>query len=359
MKNANKRRRILFFVNDFKTDLWGAELKKFNYEVVERDKRFFSHIKILLLGHIKNNRIHAFIFRYLNDHKSLYESTLYFVRDLLIICICKLLSIKILWILHNIDRETKEHHPLLISLRRSFVQFASGKVLVTDPNLVEVAHKHGIKDEKISWLCFGKPLVKQADQKNVQLEKQIAAFKRKLKSNGVSKVYLGLCVSQPAHKKLHYLYADTIVGMTHDSQKSMVGLVFIGTFPEGPKFDDAKERIQKSPHILFLEDSFEVIEPYISAQIDFFYRSLSDQSVPYTLYIAANESKPMVTHDVGAQPLLIKREGLGLILDNMEKEIPRKIKDHVDSWSDEGSEQFLKERSWKIAATQLIRAIED
>jgi hypothetical protein len=43
----------------------------------------------------------------------------------------------------------------------------------------------------------------------------------------------------------------------------------------------------------------------------------------------------------------------------MEKEIPRKIKDHVDSWSDEGSEQFLKERSWKIAATQLIRAIEN
>lgn len=63
--NENNRKRILFFSNDFKTDLWEAELNKYNYEVVHRERRFLSHIKILLSRNFKNEEIHAFIFRYL------------------------------------------------------------------------------------------------------------------------------------------------------------------------------------------------------------------------------------------------------------------------------------------------------
>lgn len=69
-------------------------------------------------------------------------------------------------------------------------------------------------------------------------------------------VHIGLCVSGPSRKKLHYLIADTIVGKSDEIPRKVVGLVFIGNFPVGPNFDLAKKRIQESPYILFIDDSF-------------------------------------------------------------------------------------------------------
>jgi hypothetical protein len=177
--NGKSEKKILFFVNDFKTDLWGAELKKFNYEVVQRENRFFSHIKILISGFFnKKDKIEVFIFRYLNDHKSLNHSILYLSRDILIIIVCKLLGTKILWILHNIDRETKQYHPRLITFRRKIIHFASKKVMVTDPNLQKVAAENGIVSKKIDWLCFGIPDCVTQNQKNIDLKNRIIFFKK-------------------------------------------------------------------------------------------------------------------------------------------------------------------------------------
>jgi hypothetical protein len=246
---------------------------------------------------------------------------------------------------------------VLSLLRRKIVYLASKKVLVTDPKLIEVAEKYGVSRKKVDWLCFGKPMSKPPNQKNVELKKKIKEFREQLQ-NLTGKVCLGLCVSEPARKKLHYLLADSIVGISKRFDSVVVGLVLIGKFPDGQDFEDAKKRVQESPHILFIDDTFEVNESYISGEIDFFYRSLGDQSVPYTLYVAANERKPIVTHNFGALPLLIKTERLGYTIEENGKDIPVKISDHVDLWLAEGAEQFLKHRTWKVAATQLIKAIE-
>jgi hypothetical protein len=85
------------------------------------------------------------------------------------------------------------------------------------------------------------------------------------------------------------LLAGTIVGKSSKFPHTVVGLVFIGDFSVGLKFDIAKKKIQESPNILFIDDFFEVNELYISDQIDFYYRCLSDMSVPYTAYITAKE----------------------------------------------------------------------
>lgn len=357
---TNNTKRILFHGDDFKSRIWGEELKKYNYKVIERaDRTLASHLKIILSGVYNQQRIHVFIFRYLNDCPSLYESNLHLIRDILIVCLCKILRIKIFWILHNIDRETQQHHPLLTRAKRKIVYSASKKIFVTDPNLVDVAAKYGIQKDKVSWICFGRPCRQKPDKKNIDLRSQIKSFRRKLEQENNSPVFLGLCVSEPAEKKLHYLKASSIVGVSKNENKGCVGLVMIGSFPEGQTFEDAKLRVQKSPYILFIEDSFFVNEPFISDQIDFFYRSLNDQSVPYTLYVATDVKKPMITHRVGALPTIVGRENLGYIIAEDEKDIPGSIIQSIKSWNPAGAENFLKNRSWEIAAMRIKSAIEN
>lgn len=358
---ANKTKRILFHGDDFKSRIWGEELKKrFNYEVVERESQsLFSHLKIILLGFFNNRRIHVFLFRYLNDCASLYESSLHLIRDILIVALCKILQVKIFWILHNIDRETQQYHPILTGIKRKIIYLASKKVFVTDPNLVEVATEYGIEKEKIDWICFGKPPREAPDQKNIDLKKKIIAFKKQLQNHVNSTVYLGLCVSRPARKKLHYLKAPAIVGMSKIINQGCVGLIMIGKFPEGRNFDRAKRKAEKSPYILLIEDSFPVNEPLISNEIDFFYRSLNDQSVAYTLYVATDVKKPVITHREGALPILIEKEQLGFTIDENEEDVPDSIIRSIHSWKKEGAEKFLKIRSWKVAAERLNKAVEN
>lgn len=355
----NTPKRILFFLNDFKTHQWGKELKKFNYEVVSTGNRFFSHLGILTSGYFRKQPIRAFIFRYLYDSHSLYESSLFLIRDVLIILLCILLRVKIFWILHNIDRETQQYYPLLIRLRRKIISAVSRKIFVTDVHLVEVAINYGFNQKKIDWLCFGKPVREIPDQKNINLNKQISAFREFLRHNGSPRICLGLCVSEPAKKKTHYLSADSIVGKSTKPDGECVGLIMIGNYPKGREFERAKLRSMDSPYILLIEDSFPVNEPFISDNIDFFYRSLNDQSVAYTLYVAADIKKPVITHQHGALPVIIEREKLGFTITENEEDIPGRIAECISSWSSEGAKKFLKERSWKIGAKRLLNAIEN
>lgn len=279
------------------------------------------------------------------------------MRDFLIIIVCKILGVRILWLMHNIDEETHHNFPLLSRLRRKLVYNASEKVLVTDPHLVEIAHQHGFKKNKLDWICFGAPAMNGPDQRNEELKKEIQAFRKSLYNNGNSKVYLGLCVSDSLKKKAHYLYADLIVGKSEEHYDSVVGLVIIGKYPEGREFELARVKAMASPYILVIDESFPVNEPFIADQIDFFYRSLTDQSIAYTVYVAASIEKPMITHNTGALPLIVDREQLGYIIQDNEGDIPGTIVQAITSWHSGTAKQFLANRSWNIGAKKLMNAV--
>ena len=147
--------RILFYTDDFKTDHWGSELERNGCEVVPNAKEklnYFSnilrHARIILKQFFAGERVHVFVFRYLNDNKHLRVTLEYVIRDLLTIILCKLTNIKILWILHNIDKETIVHFPLICKIRRAIVSLVSKRVLVTDPLLMNHALDHGFKKKK-------------------------------------------------------------------------------------------------------------------------------------------------------------------------------------------------------------------
>lgn len=332
-------------------------------EVVENPKKtlkYFGNIlrytSTLLNQYHRNERVHVFIFRYLNDSKHLRVSLKYLIRDLLTILVCKTFNTKIIWLLHNINEETKSHYPMISKLRRMVVSSASERVLVTDPHLMEYALDYGINEEKLDWICFGTPERFAPDKSNIELRDRIEAFKEKFYKKGVKNVVVGLCVSEPAKKKAHYLYADSVVGMCRNHEDTCVVLVMVGKYPDGEKYQQARQRVENSPFILYIEEAFPVNEMYIADLIDFFYRSLADHSVAYTLYVACDLNKPVITHNVGALPIIVEREKIGFVVHGSIEDTSN-ITVALSAWNSDGSKQFLKERNWETAAKRLVNNI--
>jgi len=356
--------RILFYSDDFKTAQWGSELEKNGCEVIpnatDQLKYFnnyfsniFRHTRTIVKQFFKGERVNVFVFRYLNDSKYLRVALEYLIRDVLNIILCKLTNVKIIWIMHNVDRETIVHFPLITKIRRWLVRLVSKRILVTDPHLIDAALEHGVKKSRLDWLSFGRPSKMEVDDRNIQLSKQIQDFKNLLCKDGIQDVALGLCVSNKAKKKVHYLYADSIVGRSQERDDACVGLVMIGDYPEGDKFQMAKERVIDSPYILYIDDSFQVNESFISDKVDFIYRSMTDYSIAYTLYVACDVKKPVFSHDFGVLPRILKEENIGYTL-NGKKDHPSTILSSLESWNSNGYERFLAQRNWKSGAEKLL-----
>ncbi|NBB77074.1 MAG: hypothetical protein GVY02_06810, partial [Bacteroidetes bacterium] len=333
-----EKTRILFSVDDYKSARWADELIQYNTEVLSSGAHTYSEILTILKGFVNRQRVHLFVFRYLNDHRTLQRSLKYLIRDALIILISNLLGTRILWVMHNVDRETVCYHPRLNRLRRMMIQKSADRILVTDPHLLPIAEDFGVSRDKLGWTCFGPPKPKKVDLENKKLKKEITQFREHLRSEGFDTVFLGLCASEAAVKKNHYLKAHTVVGASDEKKESCVGLIMIGNFPKGPEFEIAKKKVIASPYILYIEEPLCVNEAYIRDEIDFFYRSMTDQSVAYTFYVACSLEKPVFTHNTGALPVIVENEEIGWVI-HTEKDIPGFISRNVQIWNPLGSKR--------------------
>jgi glycosyltransferase involved in cell wall biosynthesis len=354
--------RIIFTSDDFKTRHWGKELEKFGCEIILNPTDRLTYLNTILRfarplirQYLLRKKIDVFIFRYLNDSKHLRVSLEFLLRDILTIILCKLINVRMIWLLHNIDKETIEHFPGITKIRRALVKLASSRVLVTDPLLIDYAVQYGIKRERVDWICFGRPVYGSPDLRNIRLHQQISDFKNTLRSRGMKNIITGLCVSAKADKKAHYLHADTIVGRCSHQGETCVILVLIGDFPEGGDFADAKKRAMESPWILLIEETFPVNESYIADQIDFFYRSMTDWSVAYSLYVASDQKKPVITHRHGALSDIVEKESIGYVIDDSETDIPAYIARSLSTWDHQPA--FLDIRSWETGAQRLNSTI--
>jgi glycosyltransferase involved in cell wall biosynthesis len=356
-----KKIRIMFSQDDFKSRSWGKELEKAGCEIILNQKRRYKYLKIILMHpgvlwncFINRRRVHVFIFRYLNDKKYLRVSLELLFRDVLTILVCLLTNTRIIWIMHNIDRETHEYFPSIIKVRRALVKYSSRKILVTDPNLIEYAIQCGVRREKLDWICFGVPLHLKPVERDIDLRNRIVEFKKNLYKTGFRNIVTGLCASTMAPKKTHYLHADSIVGKTGDDPGSCVVLILIGKFPEGDVFEAARRKAMESPYILFFDETFPVNEPSLTDQIDFFYRSLSDYSIAYSIYVASDLDKPVITHKIGALADLVQRENIGFVIPDNETDIPGFIFRSVRSGDMHSAGNFLATRSWEKGASKLL-----
>ena len=345
-------RRFLFAHEDFKSAGWSDELRQLGAEGMSLGDGYGRRLRCLLPGFWRRRCADVYVFRYLNDWPSLPRSIALLGRDAFTLFVCWVTGVRVLWIMHNVDRETRAWHPGISRLRRAMVARFARRVLVADPWLQEAALARGIPRERLGWICFGAPQWPGVDARNEALARQIRDFRTRL-TQRARRVVLGLAVSDDARKKTHYLNAPDTVGALEDG--TVVAMLLIGRYPQGEEFERARTRAHENEYLQVLDETIAVNERFLAPLFDFFYRSMNDLSVPFTAYVASSLEKPLITRAQGALGRIVEREQLGGVLREQDP-VPPQIVAIVDQFRADGCQRFLDRRSWKRGAQVLVDA---
>ena len=146
---------VVFGHRDNKYESIHEELKKVGVEsgAVKVRHPVLSPFYLLKLL-IQRKGVKVYIFRYLNDSRSLFIAYLRVISEILTIGIAKLFSIEIWWLCHNVDKETSSFHPRLTAIRRKNVVNNAKYIFTTNELLVSKA-KELFKDKNIDFLSLG------------------------------------------------------------------------------------------------------------------------------------------------------------------------------------------------------------
>lgn len=352
---------MIYFLNtDFKYKAWALSLKQLGFSVEANNKSYPYNILYVIGLYVKRVRVDSIVFRYLNDRTTLLRTLLNLLTDIIVVLVSKMKNVKIFWIAHNVDRESKIRYGKISSIRRYLINKYSDKIFVTDPLLIKYTYKHGIATNKLDWISFGVPdnsKPKVINKKNEELVAIVRNYKASLHNSLLNKkVFLGICVTSPMAKFYHFLFANKLV-QQNSSNNYQLALVLIGRFPEGDKFDEAKQKVKENEFILHIDENFPVHEKLLENEIDFFYRTVNDISVSYSVYVAASLGKPILTDNYGFLSEMVTAYNLGMVIPIDENKKVDLIANFILTWDSSYSEEFLKNHSWKIGAERIISAL--
>ncbi|MFD1173224.1 hypothetical protein [Oceanobacillus picturae] len=315
-----------------------------------------NKIPLLLIKQIikRRKKPKAVILRYLNDSTSFIKSIIRFITNLVTVFLSKLLGVRLIWICHNVDKESKEYFPYLVRLRRKIVTKFSDKILVTDKLLIKHAAKIlKVNEAKIDFITFGNPSINQNHNTN-DLGQEIIEF---IQKNNNENTLFGLSIGNPNKKVLQPFYTIDLI------EKAIKFGVDLKIILGGPLSDfikkhdmDTYKKLIDNPNVLFLDGKVKVNESYISQFIDFYWRVYDDYSVPFTVYNAAYLKKPILTMGKGFLSEMVFEYELGSILENNMSNVVNAIK-NLEKDRTRSYDQFTETHNWSIGAKQLYKII--
>ena len=303
---------------------------------------------------LRRRRPNVYIFRYLNDYVSLTKTIVRMISEAAVIVTCWLFDIKIFWILHNVDRESFQYWPALSRLRRKAVALACHRAFVTDSLLINDAKR---RFPKVIWapLSFGVDVERAPEPSgHARIVSALAQLRKKLSRNPHRPAYVGLAVTSLSDKCQHlFRYSELVANLPE--WPFVIGLVFVSNFSGGStKWKSIAERMHNNPYIEIVDVEAKVDETAIADSFDFIYRSLSDLSVPFTVYRAAAVRKPLITHEEGFVARLVSEYGVGII---WSPENVGSVNTFFRTWTRDQWSAFLTDRSWSCASLQLSRSV--
>lgn len=344
---------MIYFIphKDIKTNLWVKNNVE-NSHVVELTAHPFFHFIIVLFKSFTSYKRPVYIFRYTNDHNSIFINLCRVVSDFLIIFVCNLLGGRVDWILHNIDKDSFVKYPAINKLRRKLIAQFCKKIFVTDEIIKREISNGAVpfffKKSKLEAISFGENIKTEISDIDNDLRDIISHLK---KDNPNLRV--GLCASTYSEKCFHIWELEKLLN-TLNSEREMVHILFICKIPSEELATPYFDRLKVRTDISFFPNGGEVNECYLSESIDFIYRALSDVSVPMSIYNACSANLPILTHPVGISKSLIESTGVGFCIDLEKKPDINLFISFLIEWDSRNSENFLSSRNWSASSKSLF-----
>lgn len=340
---------------DYKALEINKELNKLGVRLITLNSSIKMPIYLILYV-LKYGRPEAIIYRYLNDYPSFFKTIIRTLFELLGILVATCLNLKVIWICHNVDRETIEHYPLFTKIRRKALETATNKIMVTDPLLVPHAKKQFPKSkEKIDYITFGQ----SQSLKNTDTEKVVLRIQRfidfHLKRN--SNTQFGFVAGHISWKTSQYEKIPELIQAAESQNKTIVFIVIgpIGNYlRKHNKILYNEFKINEK--VLFLDGYYPLDMDEISKLIDFYWRVYLDLSIPGTVYEATQYEKPIITQKHGFLAQAVREYSIGYIL-NEDYSNLSSILNKITNWDHSKSRNFLETHTWKKAAEKIMNSI--
>lgn len=317
------------------------------------------YVPLHLIRHmLKFGRPTAVIYRYLNDYRSFWKTLIRFATELTSVCICLLFGIEILWICHNVDRETNAHHVWLSNLRRRLFARVASKILVMDPLLV--GHARAVfpsSREKIASTTFG-PLAGLAaaggtDSGLLEKVRDFVECSRRSGLESGSPVRIGLTVGTPHTKKPHFEEIPRLIEVAGSAGVTLA-MIVIGPLSNYFATRDATvlNWLREHPRVLLIDDFVPVDETELAPYVDFYWRVSLDLSIPLAVYTAATSQKPILTRRPGFLSELVEYYQLGSVMSEDMSDIRDALK-NLELWDPANAKKFLSSHTWRAGARAI------
>ncbi|MBT2600523.1 MULTISPECIES: hypothetical protein [unclassified Oceanobacillus] len=340
--------------DDLKSRKWSEEIQGIELHTMTGSTNL---IPIHIITQILKRKIkpEAVILRYLNDANSFLKTIIRLITNIITLLITKLFGIKLIWICHNVDKESKEYYSYIVNVRRKLVSKFSYKILVTDKYLVKHASRIlNVDQSKIDYITFGRPNLNRYITTKDDLHQRITNF---IKNNNEDNTIIGYSIGNPNLKVIQPFYTNELIKKADENGIKLKIILGgpIGDFIKKQDFNTYSDLLS-NPSVLFLDGKINLNELYISKYIDFYWRIYDDYSVPFTIYNAAYLNKPTLTMDKGFLKEMVSSYGLGEVLDsnmsNLENAINELSKDRTKEYK-----EFIDTHNWSFGARKLYNII--
>lgn len=362
---ASKKKLILIQHDDFKSKAWRVAAVENNYGQLichSGSPLFFPFIYLQKI--LFKTKPDALVFRYIGDYKSMFLTIIRLFSEVFTIGVAKLHKSKILWICHNVDKETHLYYPLINKLRRKLIKNSAKKIFVLDSLLINHAQTIlKVNKHKLDDLCFGNAdIFKSEAQKDAG---DLAYFDKKYRkwiwlNNAETKVkYVGLWIGAPAEKLYSGLKALSVFFNRHKTQEPLFGFVIIGKIGDWLQKRDSAlfKEIQKNPRILFINKHLAIEADVWHNFADFVWKPCNDLSVNMTAYNAALNKLPIIGMPATFFGTFIEHYKIGFTIDpetTSWNDFVKKIK----QYNPECADRFLENKTWGHGAKKMFDSLD-
>ena len=331
---------------------WGVDL------VPIAKKNSLLPAYLLALSACRRRRPAALVYRYLNDHGSASGTMLLLFSELLSCVIARIMRVPVIWICHNVDRETAVYHPRINAARRSLLKRQARKILVMDPVLVpDAIDELRVPPERVSYITFGLAEQNSPEWRNSELFAQIRAFCAAGGDNSLKRRPLtGLTVGHASWKTRRQFSAmipllDAAQSAGHDLKLIVIGPVRSFLEKDAP---EVLQALRRDSRVFLYDEYVKTDEKTLSTLVDFYWRVYDDLSVPYTLYRSATVGKPILTMQSGFLGKAVSYYRLGVVVREDLADIKTAVR-AISQWDQQNASYFLSSHTWERAAAQLLQ----